>query len=332
MSFFEDGFFGLNLEDDTPVMKAMDLSILAIAFLIQISIGSTALCKMWGNVNMNTSLIWLFVSSLCFSCVFAIGGLLDDVGGDHIQKMIEFVTVVSYGYFFQSLLWTLVARLHITFKPSHHQLSWRMGFVFTVIIFIELLGWIVFCALFVFMEDTCDPLIPFSLGLSLLFLYMIGSGLAVYLFLAKLSKLAKDRERSLINLNLSARHIELDQGQQRIAKLSAKYLMLFGIAMASTILMHILSYSVNIGSGLRSPILAVDVCINLLTVDLQFAAMGYHYQRWCGCCHAKVNKIMVKRVQSSIYETSMQSALSRREEENPLNELYSPSEDDYQDR
>ena len=250
---------------------------------------------------------------------------MDDVGGDHIEKIIEFVTVVSFGFFFQSLLWTFVFRLYITFKESDHPISPKLIVVFIGIIFIELAGWIVFCALFVFMEDT-NPLISFSLGLSLLFLYIIGSGLAVIGYISKLSNLA-NRERTLINLNLSARHIELDRAQQSITTLSAKYLLLFAIAIGSTILMNISSYFVNIGSGLRSPILALDMCINTFCIFLQFSFAGNQYRKCCGYCHAKCSGRMALRTKNGMYQHAM--TMSR---EMQAKDLYDSENDGQTDR
>ena len=304
------------------MIKAIDLSILAIALLIQISIGCTALYKMSGDPDISRGLVLSFVFSVYFACTISIGALLHEVGGDQMRNIVDFVRAVSYGYFFQSLLWTLVIRLHITFQASHYHVTWRMGFVFKVIIFIELIGWIIFSTLFVMMEDKVNVLIPFSLGLFLLFLYIIGSVLAVYSFILKLSKLAQDLESTFRTLDVSSKKIELDRDQREISKLSTKYLMLFAIAMVSTVFMLILSLFVNMGSGLRSPILAVDVCISLLTVHLQFGAMGYHYQKWCGCCDAQCNKVMTRSVQNVIQRhTSRRMSLPDREEMDILDPL-----------
>ena len=303
MSVFEDGYFGLNLEDDTPIMKVIDKTILSFALLIQLVIGFITIHKLKANRKINGSLNCLFVSSLCFACTFTIGGLAD--GGDSLTAMIiECITVVAFGYFFQSLLWTFVIRLHITFKRSQYRMSSLMMTVFKVIILFELFGWIIFCTFFVFMEDTVDPLISFSLGFSLLFLYIIGSALAVYYFVRNMAKMAKARMTSPKALP-SKKDVKLDRQQENIARLAAKYSMLFAFGIFSTVLMNLLSYSVNIGSGLRAPILTLDLCINLFAVYLQFSFAEGHYNKCCRCCDEKCTNFVSNRTRTLIFRHSI---------------------------
>ena len=317
MSVFEDGFFDLNLDDDTPAMKAIDISMLSIALLIQLVIGITAIFKISGNRNINKTSIILFVTSWCFACTFSIGGLLDHFGGGQIRKMIQFVTVISFGFFFQSLLWTLVIRLYITFKESDYPLTSGLIAAFSVIILFEFVGWTVFCTLSLLMREKPEYVARsdyfryfVSLGFSLLISYISGSALAVYSFVERLTKLAEDREKTVIDLSLSAGHIELDRAQQNLSKLSAKYLLLFAVAITSTILMQILSYFVNIGSGLRAPILAIDLCINLLMLYLQFGIERDTYQRCCGCCDTKCSSFMSLKTKRALHRQSIAMSLS----------------------
>ena len=261
--------------------------------------------KIYGDPKISKTLICLFVSSSFFACTFSISGLLDKVGGHQFLMIDEFVKILSFSCFFQSLLWTLVIRLHITFKPSQYCMSLRTMIVFKVIILVQFIGWIVYCSLYVFMKQKLNPLVSLSFDLLLFLFYIIGSGLAVYLFLHKLSQIGKDRAKYAIHQNISPQTVQLDRAQQSFSKLSAKYLLLFAIATISTILAHFLGYCVNIESGLRSPILAVDVCVNLFTILLQFGFMGDTYRKCCRCCDVKCSHYMSLRTKSAIYRNSI---------------------------
>ena len=251
MGVFEDGFFDSNLDRNALIMKATRFAALAIVLAMQITIGIIAVIKMHRAKRANKVLNMLFIFSLFTACAHTAHAFQYDG-----PLFIEVIGSMSVGLFFVTLLGTLIFRLYISFRGSVYRMSKPLILIFSVIMVIDSAGWIIFSLFYVYIKPI--PL----LGLSLLLLYIIGSILAVHYFVSNLKKVALARESTLQNLNLD--QIKLDQKQQELSDFSAKYMMLFALAIVSTIIADILALLiVNRGSGLRAPIWALDICINL---------------------------------------------------------------------
>lgn len=302
MDVLENGFLGLTLDQDTSTMIAIDIAAHTVVLAMQIVVGMIALKKMTQRKNLNKLLNFMFIFSLFCACTYTASEIIEHVFSDDIPLfIILFCEWMCFGFFFVSLLATLVFRLHITFKESTYRMSSALIIIFSVIMVAGSLGWIVLSAVFVY--KGMDHIISFSLGFFLVLLYILGSTLAVYFFVERLHKLAQDRETSVKDVhNVEQNDIRLDRMQQRFSDLAAKYMMLFGLAAASTILLNFLSMFVNIKSGLRSQFWALDLFVNLCCLFLQFSFAKDHYKKWCGCCDRKSRNYVSKRTKYAVQD------------------------------
>merc|ERR1711879_790950 len=111
---------------------------------------------------------------------------------------------------------------------------------------------------------------------------------------------AKDRRNTLTKMNA-----ELDPQQQQLSDVAAKYMMLFAIAMGTTILIYGLSSSVELPGELRHSLMEIDLSVNLLCIYVQFAFAKDHYGRCCGCCDKRFNGIVSRRMEVVIKKHMM---------------------------
>merc|ERR1712217_176264 len=124
---------------------------------------------------------------------------------------------------------------------------------------------------------------------------------------------AKLRVHSTQNLSVNPKDIELDKQQQKLSDLSSKYMMLFGIAMASTILFQIVSFCVHF--NLRSIFYSLDFTVNLLCVYLQFSFANIHYVKCCKWCDGKCKDYISRRNKRMIYKHSLTLSASNQSAE-----------------
>merc|ERR1719242_2774511 len=85
-------------------------------------------------------------------------------------------------------------------------------------------------------------------------------------------------------------------------------MMLFGIAMASTILINILSFCVQF--DLRFNFFALDSTVNLLCIYLQFSFANNHYRKCCGFCDGKCRDYVSERNRKMIHKHSVSMSVS----------------------
>ena len=96
-------------------------------------------------------------------------------------------------------------------------------------------------------------------------IFLTGAVLAVYFFVSNLSKLALSRMNTKANLNVSAEDIALDEFQQKMLNLAARYLLLFGVATLSSIAFSFggTMFHNTFGWGLEVST-SIDLAVNLL--------------------------------------------------------------------
>ena len=156
--------------------------------------------------------------------------------------------------------------------------------------------------------------VPYTLSLSVFFLYAIGCIFAVYFFVSNLSKLTKAQAISMKNLNVqSVRNIELGPQQQRLSKLSSKYTMLFGFAILSTISLILLSFTVH--WHLRTIFNAIDQSVNLWCIYLQFSFAKKHYDKCCGFCDEWFRDYGLKRTRLMVHNYSISKTSDQPEDD-----------------
>ena len=256
-----------------------------IAIIFELCLGLSAYSKLRRSQHPTSrALVFLF----CFSFVFALLFPMSEIAVNvfHIcyglhDDMIEFIDSAN-GIFFLcfllSLLLTLVTRLYITFKDSALRMSQCTVSLFVVLFVVLFILNILNVAGYVLVavgNEEFGMILHLSAGFVSLFLYIAGCALAVRLFAVNLSKVAKFSVDPNDKQSLSLNHKQL-----RLLHLSAKYILLFFVAVLSTIstAFFILLISRKCGGLFAS----FDLCVNLLCLYLQFAFATNSYQKCCG--------------------------------------------------
>jgi len=295
-------------------MFTINISISSVALLTQCGIGVLTIMKaMKLKRNLNKCLLTgCFLFSFCSCCVSTVSWMINCslwyISGS--EQGIPLPTLSLYflssGVFILSILGTFILRLHMTFKHRLYRMALPLKMVFILLLSASLLG-------FVVLSTSCF-ILPWDHWLHLLYpilfpsicLYLIGIVLALYFFVSRLTKLAKAQEITLRDSKITLSDIKLDKQQQELSDLAAKYTMLFSITLLSTVLMQILGLIVNLHSGLRWALIAVDFTVNLHCIYLQFSWAKGDYGRWCGCCDHKFRGIITRRTQKRIYKHSIE--------------------------
>ena len=229
------------------------------------------------------------------------------------EKTLIFIHTILGSPFYLILLATLVLRLHITFKDSTFRMSTRTSYLFwslSIICSIAAIAGIVGAQLqYSDSKQTVKIGIYLAIIWTLLYLplYFIGSITAVWYFVGNLSKLAKLRATSQRDVTVKEDEISLDTTQQRMVNVSAKYILLFLVAILSTLITVIATPFFN-----QYPALAVitrmiwtfDFCLNFICLYLQFSFATKHYHTFCGCLDNICRKIVSKRTKRAIHRES----------------------------
>ena len=273
-----NGFFDLDIDNDSPTVIVVKITIYSISLLLQCVMGTIAIIKMRRDQNTSIFSNILFLLTVFCSCLYCIcfivliciseDGDMDMATGDVYIQILFVTAYLSFTVFILSVLEMLILRLFLTFKDSVYQMSPVLIAVFKTLSFLIFGVFIAICILLIFTDSSFLFLWSLFFGGSIL--YMIGCVLAVYFFISNLSKLAKAREMTMRDLNIPEMDIKLDPHQQQLSDLAAKYMMLFVIAMGSSILTHsVFKYFVNHSSGLRMVFISIDNTVNLFCMYLQ---------------------------------------------------------------
>ena len=231
----------------------------------------------------------------------------------------SFVTLCALG-FFMTLLGTLVARLHVTFKGSFLQISKYNLYFFVMIfalMFILIIVYLIIIALYLFgnmksldrfIEETKLTNLFLYFGIIFIGIFLIGSGEAIRLFVVNVIELTKlqcgtfpscDMAEDSKVLPLESTNLSFNSRQGKLLNLSAKYVSLFSMASLSTILFFILGHFIN---EIDYFIFPFDLSANLFYLSLQFAFADELYHKlcccWDSCCtamvHSKASKSILK--------------------------------------
>jgi len=225
-----------------------------------------------------------------------------------IDRDIRFFAFILWQFLHFSISLTYIVRLHITFKSSVYQMSTRLIVVFICIMIFYHVTMVSGSILFIFTEFT---LVGFLLCVVCgFFSYLIGCVLAVYFFISNLSKLTKDLLTSprtaIANI---VKDVTLDQQQLKLSKLSSKYTMLFAFSITSTVIF--VTVLLSVPHQLRGPFIALDCCVNLWCMYLQFGFAENHYLRCCGWCDKRCRHCGMRRTKKIIYKHSAEITLAK---------------------
>ena len=318
MDIIEDGYLGVNIDGSSILVRIVDIAVCSIAFLAQSAIGVMAVRGMRKTQIMNMMpnalfLLSLFCASACTLCLSM--PFLNEFESEYpLTPNIGFskIALCVYGLLFAcfvlSLLGILILRLHSTFKDTAYRMSPALISFFIIILSVFSAIVVVSLILYWMMDYSIwwETIIQMALAMSLLVVFVIGCFSALCYFVSTLNTLAKTQgKKHRIFDTSSADDIALNEHQQALSDLAAKFMMLFGIAIMSTMLSPLLLYAINQSSGLRSAVIAVDITINLNCLYLQFSFAKNQYLKCCGCCDRNCRRFISKRTQRSIHKHHM---------------------------
>lgn len=301
MGIFEDGYLALQIDPHCHIVMIFRISTFSVALLLQCIIGIIAIRKMIQKPNIGFKANSLFMVSLFCVCLATTSLILFYVLEIWDRGSIQIfgpIYLFGGGTFFVSLLGTLTLRLYLTFKESAYEMSRAMTYLFITILLFLFVTVLALCILSFTLSLSDFLPIFYNVLVPALSTYFLGCALSIYFFVRNLSRLAQ--QTSLKNVNINPGDISLDHHQQQLSNLAAKFVMLFVIAIGSTILSQILGLAVN--NFLRAPFIAIDLTINLLCIFLQFAFAKKHYRRCCGCCDQWFRHCLSRRTKRVIYQ------------------------------
>ena len=328
MSFANDGYLGLSIDGTSPSVAIPVISLTSICLICQMGIGFITGRQMASHKNIRTQFKVTFGACLVFAIAGTIMEILwspifwDSWNITTIVILICFNVLCGFSLFTCSLL-ILVLRLRLVFS-EFMQMSNRIYIGFKCILTVLYLIILFLCIVVVmaadystdtFTDDTYSHevfIVIYVLGFSFFVLYSIGTVCATLFFLNNLRNVALSQVSSPCNLE---EDIPLNKQQQRIINLASRYALLFLIAVSSDIVIIVLLNStVNIESGIRYVLFAMDFTINLICVYLQFAFSGEHYRRCCGCIHMiwkkRVGNIVRRAIRKHRIEQSASNSFS----------------------
>ena len=266
----------MEVDGATDGINIVTISGAATIVVVQIVIGIVACRGMLQN-KVNVQLKGLFIVSWLSACIIIpIGSIIYDVHemrtGEQSTELYV-IAMTSGMLFFVFLLLTLVLRLRLTFKDSIYRMSQC-----TYCVFIGILVSLPVIPPILFNVFNVDPIVCVA---SFIVIFLVGAALAVYFFVRALYKLTLSRNESMSNSNMNPENVSLDKFQQKMINLAARYLLLFGIATFSSILLTV--GCMYLFFGISELFMFIDLCINLFCMYLQFSFAKNVYFRCCGC-------------------------------------------------
>ena len=270
--------------------------------------------------------------ALLITILFLVRVTLDQEDTLYIGLMIN----SSIPSFFVILLLTLVTRLHVTFAKSAFAMSKCKMFLFLIIFLLQFACILILNLVNLLNKDesiiyqNVNWIVPSLFSLS----FFVGGIIAVHFLVDNLSKMIQIRARSVIDVMAKVGDISLDSNQQNLIALSSKYILLFCIAMCSTILINIVIgilfqdsdtgiSGIHCGTaskGFNAHLIprydagdcshrigffySFDYVFNLLCLYWQFAFAVDEYVCFCGCLHRMCIGIWSERSRKSIHRLS----------------------------
>lgn len=285
-----------------------------VAFIIQFCIGAMAKSKLRrSDSKIDREFVFLFFLSFVCALLYTSGTVTSYVvymsHGSRPEIMIVlFICGFCYFSFFLVLLITLVIRLQVTFKDSALKMSKSIIYSFVVLfVVLFVLNIVIFIGhiLPVIGGNAATGLtLHRSAGFPFLFLYITGCALAVRLFVMNLSALAQMQAGfSGSQRSLSADDISLNCRQEKLLRLASKYMLLFFVAILSSVCSILLFFIVS--SECIGLFASIDLCVNLQCLYLQFAFAAKEYFKCCGCLNSRCTSMVLNRAKRNIYKQAL---------------------------
>lgn len=300
-----------SLSQSSTAMRIIELSGMAIAFTIQLSIGITFF-KMRHSQN-GRELTCIFVASYVSACaattVYFVYNVLLLISVPH-QQIMYYIWWMFDDFFSYSLLATLILRLHITFRDSMFKMSKNRIVIFAFIFIVLFISSIVHVVSVAVVYDGYEGIgwserwiLSLSASFVSLLFYVIGSILAVTYFIGNLSKLAKMQSNSERVVSADAESISLNARQIKLLTLAAKFIVLFLVAIISTIFAVILISAVS--WKMAGLFYSWDLCLNLVCLYLQFSFADEQYRKYCRRLDTRCRAMVLTRSKKAIHIQSL---------------------------
>ena len=310
MGGINEGYLNISIDGHKRVLNILCLIFESGVLLFHILIGIVAARKMLYTQDLNGTLNLVFICTLFWSMMADIGLIIWRFAWDldsFLWKISFALFFVGYNNFMISMLATLVLRLHLTFKGSIYRISSIASFIFSFVLLL-MFGILIKCAVDIFIVEREDWFANiYYIAIAWFILYFIVSVVAVFMFIKRLVNLVKalNRTNTAVQCHTpTVKDIELDKRQQELSDLAAKYVMLYLIAVISMILMWGMSLSVH--EMIRPAFLAIDLCINILCLYLQFSFADNHYRGCCGFCDKRFRGTMSFQTRNVIHKQSLE--------------------------
>ena len=316
-----DGYLDVNIDGSSVVVELISSTLSGLALLSQCVIFFIAISRMMEKDRVALKFKLLFTASfICSStltiCCIATYQYFDYFEPATLALMGGLMGTAGFN-FYVCLLAILVLRLKVTFGDSIYKMSTRTFHFFICILVVLLIISTAVAILnsLVVMWYGIDPLTDpnatyptwynlsvVSLVLFFLLLFVLGSVVAVFHFVNNLKLLSMTMSELPTPTNIE-KECSLNAKQRRYSDLSARYLLLYGIAIISSLMMYLLVFAVSQSSGMRNVIWAADELVNLLCVYLQFSFATKHYEICCGCLDHRARRVMGKYNKKMINES-----------------------------
>ena len=304
--------------EQLTLIRTLNTCGMGISLIIQMSIGLSTYRKIRKS-KIRRELKYLFIICFVLAILYTLRGLVVNIlkllsYEDHPVVEVAYVSsVFMTSSFLLALLSTLIARLMLTFNGSELAVSNRFIFIFAFILMLSFISSIVFGVGFIliFVGNDIGNMLYFPFLFLFLFLYIFGSALSVRLFVVKLSEVSKNQIGTLHAVIANPEDVSLNPKQEKVLHLSAKYILLFFVAITSTILMVLLVVFLSLECA--GFLVSADLCVNLWCLHLQFAFAEREYRKCCGFMDSWCSAVVFKRAKKVMHRESMsvQAELAR---------------------
>merc|ERR1719242_1815794 len=246
-------------------------------------------------------------SSICFA-VLSVSTIILCLSSHKKEALIVgSISTFVYAFLFLCIWANLILRLIVAFKGTIYKMNktQQTGYL-VVFIYLVLNAFATsVCQLLMLVGEGLTPSIWFQFGLGIAFMvaFAVSALVAVCTFLKNVFILGKSRTVKQIKPFCEEEPIGLNQMQEKLMDLSAKYVSLFILASLSSVI-SMFSGFYESATDLRISLflVPVDCGVNLICIYLQYEFAVSHYTKCCGkldrFCKWMMTKIWVGSIHS----------------------------------
>jgi len=282
----------------------------SLAFIIIFIFAYFGIRGLYHYKNMIFPLKMLFgfasAASLCFTVLIISTIILCLLSHKKEALIIGSLSTFVYAFIFLCIWANLILRLFVAFRGSAYEMTVKAQRIYLVVF--------VYLVLNAFATSVCQLLMlvglgitpsiwfQFALGIAFMVVFAVSAMFAVCTFLGNVFILGKARTQKQIKVFCEAEPIALNEMQQKLMNLSAKYVSLFIIASLSSVI-TLFSGFYESASDLRISLFLVpiDCCVNLICIYLQYTFAENQYKKYCAKLDWSCKKMMTAGWVQSIH-------------------------------